>query len=81
MSKSYFSVISCRSGETKWHPQFGDYKRSVAEDECRDMKEGEKRMPRAERSQFRVVRSGDTQADIEAKCLEIENALATGVSK
>lgn len=57
--KAYYSIVTWEDGaETGWAPQFGDYDRSVVEAELEDCYED---IP----SRYKkIVRSGDTQAEI-----------------
>jgi len=60
MSKQYFSVIAKESKSDKWSIQFGDYDRTVAQDEADDMKES------GEWAMVKVIKTAPQQAAIES---------------
>lgn len=58
-TRAYFSLLSKVDG--KWSVQFGDYDRSVVEDEKSDLLDSE------EGIKLKIVKTDDSQAAIEAK--------------
>lgn len=71
MTRPYFIVVSFDRDTGKWCPEFGDYVRSVAADEMRDMKDTvrftESHLRRHARTRFALIRvPTDTQAAIDA---------------
>lgn len=63
MGKPYFTLAE-RTPDGPWGPQFGDYDKEVVEDERRDMLYSG--AGRLRGKDLRIVRSGDTQAEIDA---------------
>lgn len=65
MTKRYHTLL-VKEPNGKWWPQFGDYDRSDVEIEMCDERESG-RWPKGTR--FKVIRTGDKQADIDAAVL------------
>jgi hypothetical protein len=65
--KTYFTLAVREDG--RWAPQFGDYSRSVVAEELDDYLSRDVR-----RGDLKVVRSGDTQASIDAAIAELQGA-------
>lgn len=63
MGKPYFTLVE-RTPDGPWGPQFGDYDKQCVEDERADMLYAGAGRIRAK--DLRIVRSGDTQAEIDA---------------
>jgi hypothetical protein len=62
MPRSYFTLaVLPKADGAQWSPQFGDYERDVVAQELEDTKED---WPKG--SKFKIVKSGDTQAAINA---------------
>jgi hypothetical protein len=68
MGKRYWTLIEWHEDTKKWSPQFGDYSKSVVTQEWRDSYKGNG-------LHYRVICSGDTQAEIEAAIAKEEPML------
>lgn len=74
MSRPYFSLLQFEpdlDGPGSWGVQFGDYDRQTVEDELDDYAHSG-----IKRKNLRIIRTGDKQADIEAKVAEINRLVA-----
>lgn len=68
MSRTYYTLV-CREKDpfAKWTIDFGDYDRSVVRNEMDDRIYENKFLPRKERLEFHILKSGDTQNEVTAK--------------
>lgn len=73
MTTPYFTLIERDSTDDMWRIAFGDYVRSVVQDEMRDMKD----RARIEKTGalFRIIRTDEAQAAIDAEVAKL-NAIA-----
>lgn len=71
MSRPYFTLCE-RAPDSAWAPQFGDYDKQCVEDERADMLYAGAGRIRAK--DLRIVRSGDTQAEIDAAIAKLNGA-------
>lgn len=64
-NKSYYTLLMFVDG--KWFIHFGDYEKEVVEDELADFKDS------APKAKLKIIRTGDSQAAIDAKVAELNS--------
>jgi hypothetical protein len=72
MAKKYYTLAIKPNFEGAiWGPQFGDYDREVVAQELEDTKD-----QWLKGSKFKIIKTGDKQADIDAKIAELNQGEA-----
>lgn len=75
-TKKYYTLLESINGAL-FTPEFGDYEKDVVEDERDDMKARAELTDDGTHTEYKIIRTGETQTEIDNEIARINSALYT----